>query len=141
MVSLFYGAMVAAAYLMQTRALFPTASVGAAAPPPPATERLEIMASSGHPLRGLHIPAAEPRRERLVILGFGGNAWNADDAAMSLHDRYPAAEIVVFHYRGYAPSGGRPSIAALVADAPLVFDFVRGRFDDAPIVGVGFSIG
>jgi fermentation-respiration switch protein FrsA (DUF1100 family) len=141
LVSLFYGAMVAAAYLMQTQALFPTASVRAAAPPPPAAERLEIMARSGHPLRGLHIPAALPGADRLVILGFGGNAWNADDAAMYLHDLYPTADIIVFHYRGYAPSGGRPSIAALVADAPLVFDFVRGRFDDAPIVAVGFSIG
>jgi fermentation-respiration switch protein FrsA (DUF1100 family) len=141
LVSLFYGAMVAAAYLMQTQALFPTASVPAAAPPPPAAERLEIMARSGHPLRGLHIPAAVRGTDRLVILGFGGNAWNADDAAMYLHDLYPAADIIVFHYRGYAPSGGHPSIAALVADAPLVFDFVRGRFDDAPIVAVGFSIG
>lgn len=33
------------------------------------------------------------------------------------------------------------SAAALIADAPLVHDFVRGRFGGTAIVAVGFSIG
>lgn len=139
--SLIYGAVITAAYFMQTRVLFPTGLVRAAGPLPPSAERLQIISPSGHVLHGLRVPTAAPGTDRLVILGFGGNAWNADDAAMYLHDLYPAADVVVFHYRGYAPSGGRPSVAALVADAPHVFDFVRSRSGDAPIVAVGFSIG
>jgi uncharacterized protein len=139
--ALSYGVIVAAVYVTQTQLLFPTRAVSPAGPRPRSAERLGIVSASGHPLRGLHIPAAEPRRERLVVLGFGGNAWNADDAAVYLHDLYPAAEVVTFHYRGYAPSGGRAGTAAHLADAPLVYDFVRSRFGDIPIVAVGFSVG
>jgi hypothetical protein len=56
-----------------------------------------------------------------VILGFGGNAWNADDLALYLHGLLPDTEVVAFHYRGYRPSTGRSSAAALLADAPVVF--------------------
>lgn len=139
--ALTYAAVVAAVYFAQTRVLFPTGLVRPAEPLPLSAERLEILSPSGLPLRGLHIPASVSRPEPLVVLGFGGNAWNADDMAMYLHNLYPAAEIVTFHYRGYAPSGGRPSTAAHIADAPLINDFIRGRFGGAAIVAVGFSIG
>lgn len=139
--ALTYGAVVTAVYVMQTQVFFPTSSVQPAGRLPASAERLEIVSPSGHSLRGLYIPAAAPGPKRLVVLGFGGNAWNANDAAMYLHNLYPAAEIVTFHYRGYTPSGGRPSTAAFIADAPLVHDFVRGRFGGTAIVAVGFSIG
>lgn len=137
---LLYGTVTATAYFMQTRALFPTSAVGSAERRPASSERIEVRSPSGHRLHGLYIPAALNQPGRVIILGFGGNAWNAEDAAMYLHDLYPAAEIVVFHYRGYLPSEGQPSAAALVADAPLVFDYARSRFGDAPIIAVGFSI-
>jgi pimeloyl-ACP methyl ester carboxylesterase len=139
--ALIYGAVVAAIYLAQTHVLFPVSLARAGGPPLASAERLEIMSTSGQPLRGLYIPAAVPQPERLVILGFGGNAWNADDAAIYLHELYPAADIITFHYRGYPPSKGRPSTSAHIADAPLVYDYVRSRFGDVPIVAVGFSIG
>jgi fermentation-respiration switch protein FrsA (DUF1100 family) len=139
--ALMYGAVVAAVYLAQTQLLFPVGLARAGGPPLPSAERLEILSTSGHSLRGLHIPPAAPQPERLIILGFGGNAWNADTAAMYLHELYPAADIITFNYRGYPPSQGRPSTSAHIADAPLVYDFIRGRFGDVPIVAVGFSIG
>jgi pimeloyl-ACP methyl ester carboxylesterase len=61
--------------------------------------------------------------------------------AAYLHALYPAAEVVAFHYRGYGPSSGRPSAAALLADAPLIHDFVTSRLRAAKVVVVGFSIG
>ena len=136
-----YVAVTAAAYVMQTKALFPTGAVNIAERLPASTERIEIMSTSGHRLRGLYIPAALHQPARTIILGFGGNAWNAENAAMYLHGLYPAAEIIAFHYRGYSPSEGQPSAAALAADAPLVFDYARLRFGDAPTIAVGFSIG
>jgi len=76
-----------------------------------------------------------------LILGFGGNAWNAQDVATYLHEIYPTAEVVVFHYRGYVPSTGSPSAEALIADAPLVYDFAVDRLKPRRTVAAGFSIG
>ncbi len=76
-----------------------------------------------------------------MILGFGGNAWNGSDVAAFLHRIYPGAHIVVFHFRGYRPSSGRPSAQALLADAPIVRDFAVELVKPEVIVAAGFSIG
>ena len=78
---------------------------------------------------------------RTLILGFAGNAWNSEDAATYLHDLYPDADVVAFHYRGYRPSTGSPSAEALIEDAPLVYDFAVARLPPERTVAVGFSIG
>jgi len=128
-------------FFAQTRLLLPVGQVGAAGPLPAAAERLDIEAASGERLRGLHIPPTRPEGEPLLIIGFGGNAWNSDAMAALLADLYPQADIVTFHYRGFPPSEGSPGAAAMRADAPLVFDFTRARFPGRRIVAIGFSIG
>jgi len=138
---LVYLAICAALFFGQAALLFPAASVGPGDPLPPRAERLELRAASGETLAGVHIPPARPGAERLLILGFGGNGWNADSAAIFLAGLYPQADIVAFHYRGYAPSEGSPSAAALIADAPLIHDFARARLRPARTVAIGFSLG
>ena len=69
-----------------------------------------------------HSAGDESERPKPLILGFGGNAWNGSDVAAFLHELYPDADVVAFHYRGYRPSTGTPSAEALLADAPLVYD-------------------
>ena len=137
---LIYVAIVAAIYFAQTSIIFPAKAVGGAGPLPPGAVRLELSTRGGHRLHGVHIvprsPGASP-----VILGFSGNAWNAEGAALFLADLYPEADVVTFHYRGYRPSTGTPSAAALLDDAPLIHDFVNRRFVGRPIIAVGFSIG
>lgn len=108
---------------------------------PPRAERLELESTEGHQLVGIHIPSDRPRSERTLILGFGGNAWNAQDVAEYLHELFPGEEVVAFHYRGYAPSKGSPSAEALVADAPLIYDAVVDRLKPRRVIAVGFSIG
>jgi uncharacterized protein len=71
---------------------------------------------------------------------FGGNAWNAENVALYLHDLFPNAEVVAFHYRGYRPSAGRPSAEALLADSLQIFDHLRPGHARR-VVAVGFSIG
>ena len=44
-----------------------------------------------------------------------------------LHELFPDADVVAFHYRGYSPSTGSPSAEALIADAPLVYDAAVAR--------------
>jgi pimeloyl-ACP methyl ester carboxylesterase len=125
----------------QSRILFPVSSVQPADPLPEGSERLVLDTPDGERLHGVHIAAKSGTGSGPVILGFGGNAWNAEEMAAYLHDLYPRADVVAFHYRGYAPSSGAPGAEALVADAPLVFDLVAERVPGRPVVAVGFSIG
>ena len=57
-----------------------------------------------------------------TLVGFGGNAWNAEAMALSLHGLFPDREVVAFHYRGYGPSSGSPTADALLTDSLVIFD-------------------
>lgn len=138
---LIYLAICAALYVGQTALLFPAGQAGPADPLPPGAERLELAAGSGERLHGVHIPPARRSGERLLILGFGGNGWNAEDAAAFMAQLFPEADVVAFHYRGYRPSEGRPGAEALLADAPLIHDFAVRRVRPERTIAVGFSIG
>ncbi|MFL6844721.1 MAG: alpha/beta hydrolase [Allosphingosinicella sp.] len=135
-----YLALLVAIYAFQGRLLFPAGSVGGAGPLPPRAERLMLDTPDGYRLQGVHIgPAAKP--SGTLILGFGGNGWNAESAASYLHDLFPEADILAFHYRGYPPSTGTPGAKALIDDAPLVYDLAEARLHPARTIAVGFSIG
>lgn len=127
----------------QSSLIFPTHAVPAAGPLPPRAERISTKTPGGETLWGVHVPAIGKAAagDRTLILGFGGNAWNGEDVASYLHQTYPEADVVAFHYRGYRPSTGRPSAEALLADAPLVYDFAVERTKPKRTVAVGFSIG
>src|SRR4051794_9808599 len=125
----------------QTQLIFPTQAVPRAGPLPPGAEALTIETADGFTLRGVHIPPDKPTTDRTLILGFAGNAWNSQEAATYLSELYPDADIVTFHYRGYAPSTGSPSAEALLADAPLVYDLSVKRVKPARTIAVGLSIG
>ena len=49
--------------------------------------------------------------------------------------------MIVFHYRGYGPSTGRPSAANLLSDSLLVHDYLQEVLGSGEFVGIGFSIG
>jgi pimeloyl-ACP methyl ester carboxylesterase len=133
--------LVLAMFEFQTQLIFPTHAVAPAGPFPPRAEELSITTPDGNRLLGIHIPADEPAKERTLILGFGGNAWNGQDVAEYLHELYPEGDIVAFHYRGYRPSTGEPSADALITDAPLVYDLAIERVKPQRTIAVGFSIG
>ncbi len=139
-----YAAAVVAMFLAQTWLLFPTALAGAARVQLPASaRRLEARTPDGEVLVGVRIPAAAGKEaERApTLLGFGGNAWNADAVALHLHGLFPGREVAAFHYRGYAPSTGRPSAEMLLSDSVLVFDRLQQAHAHERVVAIGFSIG
>ena len=136
-----YLALLVLLYAFQTRLLFPAGLAKGSPALPPAAQALTLAAPGGETLRGVHIPPASPRAGAPIVLGFGGNAWNAGTAADYLHRLYPETDVVAFHFRGYAPSTGTPSAAALKADALLIHDELARRFPGRPLVAVGFSIG
>jgi fermentation-respiration switch protein FrsA (DUF1100 family) len=135
-----YAALVLLAFAFQTRLMFPANAVGGAGPLPPGAERLALDTADGNRLHGIHIPpTASP--SGTLILGFGGNGWNGETAAAYLHDLFPAADVVAFHYRGYRPSTGTPGARALLEDAPPIYDLAVARLHPARTVAVGLSIG
>ena len=131
----------AALFFMQSSMIFPVDHVGPDVRLPANTERLDLAAASGEHLHGVHIPPVRRHGERLLILGFGGNGANASGTAARLHDLFPEADVVTFYYRGYPPSEGSPSAAALREDALAIHDLARARVRPSRTVAVGFSIG
>ena len=126
---------------IQTQLLFPTDNVPEPGPVPKSARPLQVEAADGVRLHGLHIPASDGGEARTLVLGFGGNAWNGADVASYLHQLYPDAEVIAFHYRGYRPSSGKPSADALIADAPLLLDAAQKAVEAERTLLVGFSIG
>ena len=136
-----YLAIAAALYFGQTSIFFPARIVPPAGPLPPRAERVELTAPDGVRLEGILIPASRQADGGTLILGFAGNASNAAGIAEFLATIYPEHPVVAFHYRGYGPSGGAPSAASLLDDAPLLLDFARARLRPERVVLVGISIG
>jgi pimeloyl-ACP methyl ester carboxylesterase len=125
----------------QASLIFPVHAVAPSGPLPPSAERMSLETPDGHRLAGIHVPADAPAKDRPLLLGFGGNAWNAQDVAEYLHELFPDHDVAAFHYRGYSPSTGSPSAEALIADAPLVYDLAMERLHPKRVIAVGFSIG
>jgi pimeloyl-ACP methyl ester carboxylesterase len=98
-----------------------------------------IPAPDGGRLAAVRLRAADRGvGSRPFILGFGGNAWNAEAMALLLHWLIPDHDVVVAYYRGYRPSSGRPSAAKIMADALTVHDRVA---EPPGVIAVGFSVG
>ena len=137
-----FAALLSLMIFSQTDLIFPVRAVPAAGPLPPDAERLEVTTPDGETLHGVHLqPLRTEEGLRILLLGFGGNAWNGQEVAAYLQDVFPEAHVVTFHYRGYRPSTGSPSADALMADAPILFDEAVARVRPDRTVVTGFSIG
>jgi uncharacterized protein len=135
-----YGLVVGGLYLVQDSLIFPRGAADISAYPLPATARtIELETADGQTIVGYHLPAREPSKG--VLLGFGGNAWNAVDCAVFLAQRVPDYDVVAFHYRGYQPSSGAPSERAFYADAALIYDHLVEDLEPRRVVAAGFSLG
>lgn len=129
--------------LFQDRLLFPRWAMGSGEVHLPArAERLSVNVPGVGLLVGTLLPIDRPQSAEAVrILGFGGNAWDADDLLLNLHSLFPDRDIITFHYRGYGPSVGRPSADAILADAERIYDTVIPALGDGRTVVVGLSLG
>lgn len=135
-------AFVGAMMLFQDQLLFPTSAVPAAGKLPAGAEVLQIGTDDGQTLGGVYIkPNDEVTGARTLVVGFGGNAWNGQHVAEYLSELFPEAHVIAFHYRGYRPSTGRPSAAALLEDAPQVLRAAARKVRPDRTVAIGFSIG
>jgi uncharacterized protein len=136
-------AIIMAMYFAQTWLLFPAALAGAGQVELPApTQHLEIKTPDGETLIRTRIPSVDSAAEgAATLLGFGGNAMSADRMALTLRWLFPHRDIVVFNYRGYAPSTGRPSAQTPFSDSLMSFDRLQQARATQDIIAVGFSVG
>lgn len=74
-----------------------------------------------------------------AVVYFGGNAEDVSTSLPLLEAAFPERALYLLHYRGYAGSSGKPTEAALVADALLLVDRVAASHPD--IVLIGRSLG
>jgi len=131
-----YGVLVLAIALAQGALLFPRWAMGVSPPLPSAAVDLRVERPGGVVLAGHLFPGQ--RGSAPLVLGFGGNAWDGAALALFLRQVFPDHDVAAFHYRGYGPSTGRPSAAALAEDAVAIHDHLaKGR----EVVAVGLSIG
>jgi pimeloyl-ACP methyl ester carboxylesterase len=138
-----YAIIIAGMYFTQTWLLFPAFLAKAnRVQLPESTQRLKVTTPDGEGLIGVRIPCMGGTAEGgPLLLGFGGNAWNAETMVLMLHRLFPDRSVIGFHYRGYRPSSGRPSAEALLSDSLVVFDHLRQAQASESIIAVGFSIG
>jgi len=124
----------------QTAMLFPRLPGRPDLALPAGSQALVLRSPEGHALAGHLIPGTGGEGRRALVLGFGGNGWDARATVLYLHAAFPAHDVAAFHYRGYPPSQGRPSARALQADSVAILDSLR-EGHDGPVVAVGVSLG
>jgi hypothetical protein len=129
-ISLAYAGVCLYMFLSQrSRMYFPT---GPAQADPAATATLSVADAS------LKL-SVRPREGSDALIYFGGNAEDVSQSLGAFADAFPGYAIYMLHYRGYGGSSGKPSEAALHADAHALFDMVRARHPN--IVLIGRSLG
>jgi uncharacterized protein len=111
-------------------------------PPGLVFEDAWFTADDGTRLHGWYIPHEHPRAFVLYCHGNAGNLTDWADVMHILHDRLGAA-VLIFDYRGYGRSEGKPSEAGVLADARAARAWLaaRGGIAEDQIVLMGRSLG
>ncbi len=74
-----------------------------------------------------------------AVIYFGGNAEDVRRSLPTLADAFPDRSLYAMNYRGYGGSTGKPSEAALIADALALYD--RVHTDHPNTIVIGRSLG
>lgn len=133
-----YGGVIASLYLAQGWLIFPGSAFRNLSRGPVLAESLELQVEPDVVLHG-RLFRSEGSSD--LVVGFGGNAQDADLLGQDLATRVIDAHVAVFHYRGYGPSGGQPSESNLLDDALSIHDHLVERLKPKRVVAVGVSLG
>lgn len=85
--------------------------------------------------------STRPHTGPRALLYFGGNAEDVTNSLPELATAFPEHALYLMHYRGYGGSTGKPSEAALVADALALFDRVHAAHSHIEVVGRSLGSG
>jgi len=82
-----------------------------------------------------------PRPGSRVLIYFGGNAEDVAGNIAEFSAVFPEYSLYLVNYRGYGGSSGRPSEAALFADALAVYERARTQYPDVAVMGRSLGSG
>jgi uncharacterized protein len=139
----YLGAMVLAMFLEERLVFFPSPyPQGEWNPPALEFEDAWFQASDGTKLHGWYVPHPEPLAVILFHHGNAGNVTHRADLARELHRRVGAA-VLLYDYRGYGRSEGRPSERGILDDARAARAWLAARegIPERQIVMMGESLG
>jgi uncharacterized protein len=125
--------------LLNALLYFPTRTI--AATPRVSFTDLEIETDDGERLHGWWVPATEPAFAHVLYLH--GNGGNIGDRAPHVELLAAAGlDVLIFDYRGYGRSSGRPSEQGTYRDASASLAALHERVaDPARVIYVGESLG
>ncbi|MDM5181248.1 hypothetical protein F2P44_07330 [Massilia sp. CCM 8695] len=82
-------------------------------------------------------PDSGPR----ALIYLGGNAEDVSASLPQLSDTFPGQALYLLHYRAYGGSTGKPTEAALFADALALFDMVQASHPQVTVIGRSLGSG
>ena len=105
-------------------------------------EDANFQAADGTKLHGWYVPHENPRAHALLLHGNGGNVTIFAQTLRILNRRHGLA-VLVFDYRGYGKSEGKPSEKGILLDARAARDWLAAKAGIAPadVVLLGQSLG
>ncbi len=128
-------------YFFQERLIFfpqPLTADPVKANPQAAIEEVNLVTPDQVRLRGWLVKAS--RTPAPILIYFGGNAeevsWLASTAG-----QYSGWSLLLFNYRGYGGSEGKPGEAELFADALQIYDYAVRRAEGGRVAVMGRSLG
>ena len=128
-------------YFLQERLIFfpqPVAQDPLQANPGAAIEEVSLVTADQVRLRGWLVKATPTPAP--LLLYFGGNAEEVSWLA-STADRYAGWSLLLFNYRGYGRSEGKPGETELFADALQIHDYAAKRAQGGRVAVMGRSLG
>ena len=107
-----------------------------------AVEDARFTAADGTKIHGWYVPHEQPRAVVLFCHGNAGNITHRADIIRALHDRV-GVSVLVFDYRGYGKSEGKPDEPGVLADARAARTWLAQKAGVAEnrIVLMGESLG
>jgi pimeloyl-ACP methyl ester carboxylesterase len=130
-------------YFLQERLIFfpqPLTQDPLQANPGAAIEDVNLITSDQVRLHGWLVKAAATQTPAPLLIYFGGNAeevsWLAQTAG-----QYAGWSLLMFNYRGYGRSEGKPGEAELFADALQIYDYAARRAQGGRVAVMGRSLG
>ena len=104
-------------------------------------------AANGAPTINLPVDGAtvvittRPREGSNAVIYLGGNAEDVSFSLPGLAEAFGEHALFLMHYRGYGGSTGKPTEAALLADALALFDQVSRQHKNVVVVGRSLGSG
>lgn len=138
-----YGSLVAAVYLGQSALLYLPSRTLAGTPAQMGLEYEELRITTADDIRlhGWYLPATQARGTLLFLHGNAGNISHRLDSLQIFHNL--GLNVLLFDYRGYGESEGRPDEAGTYRDAEAAWDYLVTKRGESPrrIVLFGRSLG